>query len=158
MPDLNLGDYWLVERGDRVVGTLARWSQQRFKQTVVRGYTARLGQLRPWVNLLAWCGLAPRLPAVGEPIHHAFASHLAVDDDDPQITAALLAAVYNRAVQAGDNYLMVGLDSDHPFTSGMRGFRYVVYATQLFLATWGAEIETARAVKGMQMGAEIALL
>jgi hypothetical protein len=158
MPDLNLQDFWLVERGSQVVGTLARWNQQRFKQSVVRGYGEPWLRMRPYVNFLAWFGLAPRLPALGQQVRHSFASHLAVDNDDPQVAQALLAAVYNRAVQAGDDYLMLGLDTDHPFARLARRYRRVVYATQLFLATWGEQVELARRVDGRQMGAEIALL
>lgn len=157
-PDLLLHDFWLVERGSQVVGTLARWNQRRLKQSVVRGYDPPLKTLYPFVNLLARVGLAPRLPAVGEPVRHAFASHFAVDNDDPQVAAALLAAVYNDAVAAGDDYLMLGLDTEHPWTGLTRRYRRVVYATQLFLATWDDEIKLARQVDARQMGAEIALL
>jgi hypothetical protein len=157
-PDLNTDDFWLVEHGSHVVGTLARWNQRRFKQSVVRGYDEPWRKTRTLINLAAQVGLAPYLPAVGEPVRHAFASHLAVDNDDPQVAAALLAAVYHDALQAGDNYLMVGLDPDHPLTRIVRRYRRVVYATQLFLATWGEQVELARTVDGRQMGAEIALL
>lgn len=161
-PDLDLADFWVVARGTQVVGTMARWNQQGFKQSVVRGYDEPWVRMRHLVNALAWFGLAPRLPAIGKPIRHAFASHLAVDNDDPHVTAALLAATYNNAVEAGDDYLMLGLDANHPFAKGVRRYRRVVYATQLFLATWadggGDEIEAARQVDGRQMGAEIALL
>lgn len=157
-PDLSLDDFWLVERGTHVVGTVARWNQRRMKQSVVRGYGEPWAGMRKWVNLAARVGLAPRLPAIGEQVRNAFASHLAVDNDDPVVAAALLAAVYNRAVEAGDDYLMVGLDTDHPFTPLVRRYRRVVYATQLFLATWGDEVELARKLDGRQMGAEIAVL
>jgi hypothetical protein len=53
---------------------------------------------------------------------------------------------------------MLGLDTDHPFTKLARHYRRVVYATQLFLATWGEQVELARRVDGRQMGAEIAVL
>lgn len=158
MPDLSVHDFWLVERGSQVIGTLARWNQRRLKQSVVRGYDASLHRARPFVNLLARVGMAPRLPAVGEPVRHAFASHFAVDEDDPEVAAALLAAVYQGAVEAGDDYLMLGLDPDHPLTKLVRRYRRVVYATQLFLAAWGDEIEQAHQLDGRQMGAEIALL
>jgi hypothetical protein len=158
MQDLSVHDFWLVERGSQVVGTLARWNQRRLKQSVVRGYAASLQNARPFVNMLARLGLAPRLPAVGEPVRHAFSSHFAVDQDDPAVAAALLAAVYNGAVEAGDDYLMLGLDPDHPLSKLVRGYRRVVYATQLFLAAWGDEIELARTLDGRQMGAEIAVL
>ena len=157
-PDLSLDDFWVVERGTQIVGTLARWNQRRIKQSVVRGYGEPWAGMRKWVNLAARVGLAPRLPAIGEPIRHAFASHLAVENDDPTVASALLAAVYNSAVEAGDDYLMVGLDTEHPFTPLVRRYRRVVYATQLFLATWGDEVALARKVDGRQMGAEIAVL
>jgi hypothetical protein len=148
----------VVERASQVVGTVARWNQQRFKQTVARGYDEVWRRARPYINLIARFGFAPHLPAIGEAVRHSFASHWAVDDDDPLVAAALLAAVYNSAVQAGDHYLMVGLDSEHPLTKLMRSYRLVVYATQLFLATWGDEVALARGMDGRQMGAEIALL
>lgn len=157
-PGLNLRDFWVVERGSQVVGTLARWYQRHVKQTVVRGYDEAWLRVRPFVNLMARVGLAPHLPALGEQVRHAFASHLAVDNDDPQVAAALLAAVYNSAVEAGDDYLMVGLDTEHPFTRLLRRYRRVVYATQLFLAGWGEEVELAMQLDGRQMGAEVAVL
>jgi hypothetical protein len=157
-PDLSLENFWIAERGSQVLGTVARWNQQRFKQTVVRGYDDQWLMARPYINFAARFGLAPRLPAIGEQIRHSFASHFAVDDDDPQIGAALLCAAYNDAVKAGDDYLMVGLDMEHPFTLLARRYRRVVYATQLFLAAWGDEVALTRQVDGRQMGAEIAVL
>jgi hypothetical protein len=157
-PALHIEDFWLVEQSSRVVGTLARWNQQPFKQQVVRGYDELWLRLRLYVNLAARFGLAPRLPAIGEAVRSSFASHLAVDDDNPEVAAALLAAVHNSALEAGDDYLLLGLDTNHPFTRLARSFRRVVYATQLFLAAWGEEEELTRQLDGRQMGAEIALL
>jgi hypothetical protein len=110
------------------------------------------------INVMARFGLAPPLPALGEQVRHSFASHFAVDNDDPLVASALLAATYNSAVQANDDYLMVGLDTDHPFTKLARRYRRLVYATQLFLATWDEQIELARQLDNRQMGAEIAVL
>jgi hypothetical protein len=157
-PDLGWQDFWLVEHGTQVVGTVARWNQRRFKQTVVRGYEGKLGKMRPYLNVAARLGLAPRLPNVGEQVRHVFASHLAVDNDDLEVAAALLAAVHQSAVEAGDDYLMLGLDINHPFSKLARRYRHVLYATQLFLATWGEQGELAQKLDGRQMGAEIALL
>ena len=157
-PGLSLHDFWVVEQGSQIVGTLARWNQQAFKQSVVRGYHEPWRQSRSTINLLARFGLAPYLPGVGETIRHSFASHLAVDNDDLRVGAALLAATYNSAVEAGDGYLMLGVDTDHPFTELARRYRRVVYATQLFIAAWGDGEAFADQLDGRQMGAEIAVL
>jgi hypothetical protein len=74
-PGLRLNDFWLVEKGSQVVGTLARWNQQSFKQSVVRGYDEPWLRMRTFVNTVAWFGFAPHLPAIGEQVHHSFASH-----------------------------------------------------------------------------------
>lgn len=157
-PGLDLDDFWLVEKGSQVVGTLARWNQQSFKQSVVRGYDVQWVRVRTLVNTLAWFGFAPHLPAIGKQVRHSFASHLAVDNDDPVVASALIAAVFNSALIAGDDYLMLGMDSDSAFSQLVRRYRRVVYATQLFLAAWGDDVEAARAVDKGPLGAEIALL
>jgi hypothetical protein len=51
---------------------------------------------------------------------------------------------------------MVGLDSEHPLTKTVRRYRRLVYATQLFVATW--DDEKPPTLDGRQMGAEIAIL
>lgn len=117
-------------RGE-VVGCLALWDQSSFKQVVVRGYGRRLRLLRPVLDLLAPLLGTPRLPAPGEPLPHAYLSHVAVDGDDPGVFAALLAAA-RRAAAGRFLYMVAGFAERHPFLAacGRRARRYrsVLYA------------------------------
>ncbi len=135
-PGLCPENFLLAIAGDHVVGCLAEWDQSSFKQTIVRGYSSTLGQWRLWINLAARIAGWPPLPDTGSPIRHCFASHLAVDDDDRAVFAALLRAVYNDAVERGFNYLMLGLAETHPLRPVAESYRHILYPSQLYLVAW----------------------
>jgi hypothetical protein len=137
-PGLHPGDFWLALDGEQVVGCAAFWDQSSVKQTMIYGYNGWLRTLRPWVNGLSWLTGFPRLPAPRQPFRFGFASHLAADDDDPQVYAALLRQIYNQAVARRDSYLMLGLAERHPFFPlARRAYPHIDYPSQLYLAGWG---------------------
>jgi hypothetical protein len=156
--DLDASSLWVVRCAGRVVGCAARWNQRRFKQTVVRGYGRRLAALRPWINAAGWVLGRPPLPPVGAQVRFAFLSHLAVDGDDPQVGAALIAAVYNAAATAGDHYLMLGLAADDPRRAWLDRYVTVDLPSRLYLASWEDGHAAAAAVDGRCPGVEIAVL
>jgi len=137
-PGLHPADFWLAVDGERVRGCVAFWDQSAVKQTVIHSYTGWMGQLRPLINALSGLTGLPHLPAPRQPFHFGFASHLAADDDNPQIYAALLRQVYNQAVARRDSYIMLGLAERHPFCApARRDYPHIDYPSQLYLAGWG---------------------
>lgn len=136
-PGLQPVDFWLALDGERVVGCAAFWDQSSVKQTVIHSYSGWLGAFRPLINALSWLTGLPYLPAPRQPFHYGFASHLAVDDDNPQVYSALLRQVYNRAVSRQDSYLMLGLAERHPFFPlARREYPHIDYPSQFYLAGW----------------------
>lgn len=134
---LDPADFYLARRDGDVVGCLALWNQLSFKQAVVHGYSRRLALVRPLINPLSPWLPVPRLPAPGGAIRNAFISHAAVDDDDSDILVALLTAAYNDAVQAGFDYLAVGLAQRNPLADAVkRAFPHREYASVLYVVYW----------------------
>ena len=134
---LSLGDFTLASRGGRVVGCLARWDQQGFKQTVVRGYGGRMALARPLLNLGAPVFGWPRLPAVGQPLSHAYLSHVAVDDDDPALLLPMVADALHRSRERGYAYLMTGFFEGHPLLDALRSASlHLEYRALAYLAHW----------------------
>ena len=130
-------DFLVALRGDRVVGCVARWDQQSFRQVVVRGYSPRLARWRPIVNLAARCVDVPSLPPIGDTLRFAFLSHIAVDDDRTDIMAALVSGQCRRAKAAGLSYVVTAFVERHPFHDAIaRGFRYRQYDSALYLTFW----------------------
>jgi hypothetical protein len=116
-------DVLVTTTGDRVTGCAALWDQRAFKQVVVRGYGQALSRVRPLYNLAARLLRAPRLPDVGVALPHAYLSHLAIDDDDPAVFEALLAAALREAGRRGLAYLAAGFSQRHPLLAVARRLR-----------------------------------
>jgi hypothetical protein len=134
---LRAEDFFVACRGGRLVGCLALWDQQEFKQTVVHGYRRGLSLARHCLNRGSGLGGWPRLPAEGEALRHAYISHVAVDEDDGRLFRALLATAYNASTGGDRVYLTVGFDTRHPFYRVTKfGYPHIDYRSILYLAYW----------------------
>lgn len=157
--ELCVEEFFLAVRAGKVIGCLAYWNQCTYKQTVVRGYAPALARWRGVANLFAPLGGWPQLPAVNTPFRFAYASHLAIDHDDPRVFAALLRAVYNLSAERGDDYFMIGLAESHPFRLEVtRAYRNIRYTAQLYLAAWEDGWEKIAEVDARAPHPEIATL
>lgn len=157
-PHLAIDDFFLALSGSRVVGCLALWNQQSCKQTVVRGYSGNFKRWRKVINLLAPLGGWPSLPEVGTPLNQCFVAFTAIDNDDPQIFAALLRAVYNEAAKRRYSYLLLGLPEVHPLRRVLTGYHPLEYVSQIYLAAWDDGFEEIARVDARLPGLEIAVL
>jgi hypothetical protein len=152
-------DFFLALARDRVVGCLACWDQSPFKQTVVRGYSGALARWRKLINIFSPLGLFPHLPEPDTPLRYSYASHLAIDDDDPVIFAALLRAIYNENLARKYSYFMIGLAEANPLHDVVKAYRPLTYTSQLYLVTWDEGRAAMAEVDGHRIPApEIATL
>ena len=156
--DLTPAAFFLALDGKRVVGCLACWDQSRFKQTVVRGYSGPIARWRPLINALSKFGGWPTLPNPHTPLHYCYASHLAIDDDDPQVFAALLRALYNHAAAQNYSYFMIGLSEANPLCEIVKTYRPITYIGQLYLVAWEDGQEAVTHVDHRIPAPEIAVL
>jgi RimJ/RimL family protein N-acetyltransferase len=149
-------DLFLATRGGRVVGCMALWKQDSFKQIVVRGYSTPLRWLRPVVNVGSRVIGGVALPRVGEVLPHAFVSHVAVDEDDPQVFESLLS--HARGV-ASDRLLVLGFSVRHPLADVMQRYRCRTYDSTLYAVEWSDAPDSMRAqLHGRVVHPEVALL
>ncbi len=158
-PGLTPEDFYVVSRGETVVGCAALWDQGQFKQTVVRGYSKRVRYFRWLINIAARIFGRPILPAVNSKIKYAYLSHLAVDQDDQDIYRPLLRAVFNHAVQHGYSYFMFGLCDHHPFLEmTQREYAHIDYSSILYLVSWNKDHDPGAELNDRLPGPEIAIL
>lgn len=158
-PNLKPQDFFLAMDGEQVVGCLALWDQTPFKQTVVRGYSDGMARTRPWINLLSRFVDLPSLPPISAPLHYCYASHLAIDHDQPHIFASLLRAVYNETARRGFDYFMIGLSDSNPLRPVLsRSYLHITYLSQIYLMAWEDGLDAVTQVDGRTPGIEIALL
>lgn len=158
-PDLHFENFFLVLKSDQVVGCLALWDQTRFKQTVVQRYGGVYARWRGLINIAAWALGLPHLPPPGTALHHAYASHLAVDEDDPVVFGVLLRAVYHQAQAQGLAYFMLGLSAAHPLRPVLiRHYRHLTYTAQLYLVAWPDGLPALAQVDARVPAPEIAVM
>ncbi len=149
-------DFRLALQDDQVVGCLALWDQSGFKQVVVRGYAPRLARWRPWINRIPRSLGVPRLPDPGEALPHATISHVAVDDDDPEIFQALVESAHAEACARRHAYAVIGFAAGHPWLPWLeRRFRPRRYESLLYTVDWDGNAEP---LDGRRAHVEAALL
>ena len=157
--NLSPSDFFVGLDGDCVVACLACWDQNTFKQTIVRGYSGSLARWRKLLNLFSSFGAWPYLPEHNTPLRYSYASHLAIDNDDPQIFAALLRAIHNHNLEHGYSYFVIGLAEMNPLRAVVQTYRPLKYVSQLYLVTWDDGQRFIEAVdKDLIPAPEIALL
>jgi len=156
--NLSPSDFFVVLDAERVVGCLARWDQNSFKQTVVRGYSGSIARWRKLLNMFSFLGGWPYLPEPNTPLRYLYASHLAIDDDDPAVFAVLLRALYNHNLEHDYSYFMIGLAESNPLRKIVKEYRPLTYISQLYLVDWEKGRNLLESIDQRIPGLEIATL
>ena len=152
-------DFVLAMRGGGVVGCLALWDQGGFKQIVVRGYSRHMRWARAGLGLAARVLATPPLPEPGHPVPHAYISHVAMDNDDPEVFAALFRTAYGRARRRKLTCVIAGFAARHPFLAALRrDYAAWTYASQLYTVHWPDAGGAAVVPDGRMPHPEVAVL
>jgi hypothetical protein len=156
---LHRGDFLVALHRGAIVGCAALWDQRAFKQVIVRGYSRALGRWRPVINAIGpLCGI-PALPAVGFQLAFAHLSHLAADDDDPEVVVSLVAAGQRAARVAGLDYVTFGVSATSPLDDTVRqAFAHRSYASVLYVGFWPDGQPAADVLDGRPSHPEMAVL
>jgi len=156
---LSTRDFLILNEGGETRACLALWDQQTFKQSVVRGYSSSLRQLRPIYNLLAPVVRRPRLPPPGARLSHAFLSHVAVSPDDPEAAVALVRAACREAAGQGLDYVMIGFAERNPLCRVVAGrFPCHRYTSVMYVVFWDDGRQAAENIDGRLAHPELAIL
>jgi hypothetical protein len=158
-PRLNSEDFLVVRRGPGIAACVALWDQNEFKQTRIFGYAGWLGRARPLVNLAAPLLGTPHLPAAGRTLRQIYLSHLAIEDDDEEISRALIDAALAEAYRRGFALALVGLATRRRLAQVVRrAYRPREYRTLLHLVDWRSGQQAAALPIARLPHVEIAVL
>jgi hypothetical protein len=150
-------NFSVLRSGEQIEACAALWDQRGFKQVVVRGYSTFLTATRPLFNAFSRFTRQPRLPAVGESLSLAFASHLASKTDTALTT--LIHHLANAARRRGIELLTLGFASnDSRLASIRQHFRCREYFSRLYVVSWPGIGGTARELDNRPLAPEVALL
>jgi hypothetical protein len=156
-PGLHASNLCVVRNDQQLQACGALWDQRQFKQVVVRGYSTVLAKVRPALNFFSSLTRQPRLPAVGETLSIAFASHLASKTDASLLH--LIQQLANSARRRGIELLTLGFASNDPRLEIIRqNLRCHQYRSRLYVVSWPGIGGTARELDNRLLAPEVALL
>jgi hypothetical protein len=147
----------VVRNGHQLEACGALWDQRQFKQVVVRGYSAVLAKVRPVLNNFSRLTRQPRLPAIGEALSIAFASHLASKTDESLLH--LIQQLANSAGRRGIELLTLGFASNDPRLELIQqNLRCHEYRSRLYVVHWPGVGAKVGELDNRVLAPEVALL
>jgi hypothetical protein len=157
--NLKADDFQVMRNNGRINACAALWDQRTFKQTVIREYSPWLAMARPAVNFAARIIDKPRLPAAGSVLAHAFVSHLAVEQGNPDALIALVSKLRMCAARRRIEFLTLGLAANDPRLALLRRkFNGREYFSRIYVVHWPGLGGSASELDGRCLGPEVALL
>ena len=136
---LNAEDFYLAIKDNQIVGTVAAWDQQGFRQTYVEQYSPQLALMRPFYNLLARLTPLKPLPEPGSKIPYFYLAFVAVAENDPDIFRGLVRAVYCDRIASPSHYFIAGLHEADPLSTVLKEYRSIEAAGRLFAVYYPEE-------------------
>ena len=136
MRGLRPSDILIARRRGQIVGTMAAWDQQNFRQTVVQGYGDSLRRLRPVIN--AWSRLRSmsELPGIGQSLALRLAALPIIDREHPDCFPILLRALRQLCSGSRHRYLVLGLTEHDRLHQVLPRLPGQIYRTRLCLVRW----------------------
>jgi hypothetical protein len=130
---LKAEDFYLAIRGNQLVGAVAAWNQQAFRQTHVERYSPQLAMIRPFYNLLARMTPLKPLPAPGKMVPYFYLAFVAIEDNNPEIFRGLLRTLYRDCHRGSWHYFIAGLHENDPLATVLKEYRRIEAAGRLFV-------------------------
>lgn len=134
--DFSVNNFYLALKNNKIVGLLAKWDQQNFKQVIIKGYSGKVYFLKPLYNLYADFRGLPKLPQPNSQLNFFYVSLIAIQQNDPAIFRELIQFLYNEFAGKGYSYFLIGLHSTDHLLEAMKYFSVIKYTSRLFLVFW----------------------
>jgi hypothetical protein len=135
--NLHPWDFFVIREQGRIIACAAHWDQRSYKQVVIRGYSPLIARTRPALNLAFALMGRPHLPAVGHQLPLAYISHLAVDDEQPELALALIDELRCRSADSGLEALAIGFAAKHSLLGCIeRRYPTRTYKSCLYRVDW----------------------
>lgn len=133
--DIRIADYWLALRGGRIVGMVGVWNQKGFKQTRLLQYPGGLAWMRHLYNAWSWVFGGVHLPPAGGVINYRLLHTTLIENDDPEVLAALLEPLASLCKQQRAALVAAFYQGD-PLAASVKKFRHQNMLSKHFLMSY----------------------
>jgi len=140
---LKAEDFFLARKDGELVGVIAAWDQEGFRQTHVEKYGKTFRFIRPFYNYLSYVTSFKPMPKEGERIPYFSASHIAVKDDNKDIFRFLLQHLYLAKRKGGWQYFVCGLHEKNPLSEVLNEYSKFDAGGELYSVCFDGSEEAA---------------
>jgi len=145
---LDQNDFYVAVDGNEIVGVVAKWDQELFKQTRVVGYDRKMHLARPFINLVSNLSNIPNLPKVGELLHHFYAAFPTTKDNNPKILESLLGEMASDTQNKDYDHFSIGLTQNDPLVKAVKPFSPREYRSMVYLVSFNSMDHNSRYLNG----------
>jgi hypothetical protein len=146
LSEFSVQDFLIAYYGGRIVGIMAKWKQNAFKQVIINSFKNKFKLLK----------YLPFFPKEKEEIPLVYVSFAAVKNDKADIFKELLAVFYNTHKKEG--HVVLALHESNPLNKALTHFIKYTYKSRLYLCDFKSDEELAHALDSRSIHIEAGLL
>lgn len=139
---LKVEDFFVAVEGDRLIGTLACWDQNPFRQSVVTGYSPAMKWVKRGFDCLASFSRMAPLPREGGAFQSLTAACLTAGS--PEVFRGLLRTAINARVGTGKTFLTVGLSAEDPWLPVAEEGWHTTLKSLIYAVAWDSRFEASK--------------
>ena len=155
---LSLNDFHIALDKGNIVGLIAKWDQEQFKQTRVVKYDKKMKLFKPLVNFASQFSNISSLPTEGNLLHYAYLSFPTALNNDPLILRELLFSVISDPRNSHYDYFNIGLSESDKLTEAVKPFSPREYPAIIYAVSFDKTLEELNLDRKMPSYLEIATL
>ena len=132
---------YVARESGKIVGTLALWDQQPFRQWVVHRYSGRARWMRHPYNWLSKLTSLPVLPPPGKELDQYFLSLMSIEGDRTEVLESLLGAISKHDFRRGRApVVFAGFHQNDPLLPCFGRVRCLRFRSTVFLVNWDRKL------------------
>lgn len=129
LKDFDIKDFYIAYRSGEIVGVLAKWNQNEFKQIVLKSYN----------NKMKWLKYLPFLPKEKQKLNFVYASFFAVKNNDSDIFNQLFAYFYNDNFKNG--FIALSMHEKDSLNKVAKQYLKINYKSRLYVSEYKTDEE-----------------
>ena len=157
-PCFGLGNYYLAEYKNKIVGVCAAWDCSSFKQIRILHYGFTMKILKLIISFLEFIFGVPALPAEGKAFKEVYITDYVTENKKPDIMKALLTRINNDYKKRKYGLIIFGSCANDPLLNSTKGFLSYSVRSSIIIGSNEPELLKPGAVDASLPYIDIALL
>lgn len=145
---ISQNDFYIATKGSKIVGVIAKWDQDQFKQTRIIRYNRKMRIAKPFINLASRFLNIPHLPDEGELLHYFHAAFPITKENNTFILSELLSTIASDEENRSYDYFTIGLTKNDPLVEAVKQFSHREYRAKMYVVSFDKTAEDIRFLKG----------